>query len=480
VYLATSTFFDPVRRHLTRDPLIVPPESSCAAVVDRMVQARVPFAVVVDGERRPLGIVTTGDVARRIAFQLSREDPVRTAMSAPVQALREDEPLYRALARMRRHGWRRMPVVSADGRVVGSFSMDAALARPLEMLERIGGDESVAGMARVKSAQVELATALLDEGQSVTEVQALFSEINLDIHRSVVAFVLEAMARDGWGEAPVPFSVIVMGSIGRRESLLFPDQDNGLILEDHPESDRLIVDRFFVELAERMTAALAQVGFPLCRGQVMATNPTWRKALSGWRAQIEGWIVQRSAAAILNADICFDFRAATAPEHLAEGVRRFTLETLARHKVFLRDMCFALADHKVALGLFGGFSTEPAADGQRINLKLRGMMPLVNAVRLLALREGVAETSTLGRIVQLVQHGVLNDDDAEALTAAYRDLAHLILRQQLLDHAAGRPPTNLVASSRWSRSRRQRLTTTLRAVDDLQRRVREDFTGQIL
>jgi signal-transduction protein with cAMP-binding, CBS, and nucleotidyltransferase domain len=480
VYLATATFFEPVRSHMSRDPLLVPADATCAAVVERLVQARAPFAVVVDGERRPLGIVTTGDIARRVAFQLGRDDPVRLAMSAPVQALREDEPLYRALTRMRRQGWRRMPVLDAEGRVSGSLGMGSALERPLEMLERIGGDDSVAGMARVKAAQVELAATLLGDDQSVTEVQALFSDINLDIHRRVVALVLEAMAGDGWGDAPAPFSLIVMGSMGRRESLLFPDQDNGIILEDHPERDALVVDRFFVELAGRLTAALAQVGFPLCRGQVMATNPTWRKTISGWRRQIGEWIAQRSAQAILNADICFDFRAATPPADLAETLRRHTLHLLARHEPFLRDMCFSLSDHKVALGLFGGFSTEPAADGERINLKLRGLMPLAGAVRLLALRAGVAETSTQERIAALARHGVLTEDDAESLVHAYRDLAHLVLRQQLVDHAAGRPPTNLVAAKRWSRSRRQRLSTTLRAVDDLQRRVREDFTGQVL
>jgi signal-transduction protein with cAMP-binding, CBS, and nucleotidyltransferase domain len=480
MYLPVATFFEPVGRYVMRDPLVVSPEAPCAQVVERINTARMPGAMVVDGDRRLVGIVTTGDVARRIAFQLAREDPVRLAMTAPVQALREDEPLYRALARMRKFGWRRMPVIDAAGRVVGLFSMDAALEKPLELLDRIGGDDSVAGLARVKGAQVELARALLDDDRSVVEVQALFAEMNLDIHRRLCALVLESLERDGWGPAPVPFSVIVMGSIGRGEALLYPDQDNGLILEDHEQSDRLVAERFFAELADRLCESLAQVGFPLCRGNVMATNPVWRGTLARWRAHIDSWVTSRSEHAILDADICFDFRAATPPEHLAEALRRHALALLPRARPFLRDMAISLSDHRVALGLFGGFHTEPAGDGPRINLKLRGLMPLVGGVRLLALREAVAETSTLGRIEALAARGVLKPDEAEGLADGYRDLTALVLRQQLADHAAARPPSNLVSSAGWSRSRRQRLTATLRAVDDLQRRVREDLTGQVL
>jgi signal-transduction protein with cAMP-binding, CBS, and nucleotidyltransferase domain len=335
-------------------------------------------------------------------------------------------------------------------------------------------------MAQVKAAQAEVATALLEGTHSVAEIQALFSSINLDIHRRVVALALEAMAQDGWGAAPVPFCVIVMGSIGRSESLLGPDQDNGFILDDHPASDRVVVERFFVELAERMTAALAQVGFALCRGNVMATNPVWRKPLSAWKRQIESWIVQRSGETVLNADICFDFRAATGPEALAQALRTHTLAALADRRFFLRDMCSALMDHKVGLGHFGRLASEPEGDRQHLNLKLRGTMPLVGAVRLLALREGMTETSTLERITTLHARGVLSTDEHEALGDAYRNLTYLLLRQQLADRSNGRPVGHLVSSGGWSRTRRHRLASDLRAIDSLQRRVREDFTGQVL
>lgn len=478
--LATASLFESVARHATRDPLLVAPTTACAAVVARMTELGAPCAYVVDGAGQLIGIVTTGDVTRRVAFQAPADAEIRRVMTCPVQTLRVDEPLYRALARMRRQGWRRMPVVDDAERVLGTFAVDGALWDPLAPLDAFVGEDSVAGLARVKAAQAEVAAALLAGPRSVPELQALFSGINLDLHRRVVALALEAMAQDGWGAAPVPFCVVVMGSIGRGESLLEPDQDNGLLLADHAATDRVIVERFFVELARRMTTALAQVGFPLCHGNVMATNPVWRLPLSAWKRQIETWIAQRSGQAILNADICFDFRAATGPEELADAVRTHITAALADRRFFLHDMCAALMEHKVGLGPFGRLASEPAADRHHLDLKLRGTLPLVAAVRLLALREGLTEASTLQRLAGLRARGVLGADEHEALGDAYCNLTYLQLRQQLADSAAGRPVSHLVSTAGWSRARRHRVADDLRAIDSLLRRVRADFTGQVL
>lgn len=480
----STMFFDPVRRHRVAEALVVHADTPCGAVVERMAARRAGHALVVDGDRRPIGIVTEREVTRRIAFKLEREAPVQQAMISPVHTVRDDEPLYRAVARARRLGLRRLPVVDREGRVAGTLdvegALDGGLARRAELIDRIGRESSAADLAQAKAGQADLADALFEEGLPATEVQALLSGINLDIHRRLTAFIVEAMAQDGWGDPPVPFGVIVMGSGGRGESFLAPDQDNGFILADYPDAEHAWIDRFYTELAERLTAALAQVGFPLCRGHVMATNPVWRKTLSQWQRQIELWVMRGSDRAILNADICFDFRSAAGPAALAETLRERLLGLVAQRRSFLRDMCLALVNQKVALGFFGRFETEEAGDGRRINLKLRGTIPLVGAVRLLALREGVAATATRDRLAALQERGVLREQEHATCDAAYANLSELLLRQQLADVRAGRAPGNRVSTTGLSRARRQRLTESLRAVEALQQRVREDFTSQIL
>jgi hypothetical protein len=57
-----------------------------------------------------------------------------------------------------------------------------------------------------------------------------------------------------------------MGSGGRGESLLFPDQDHGFVLADYPDEQHGEIDPWFIELAERFTATLDRLHFPLCDG----------------------------------------------------------------------------------------------------------------------------------------------------------------------------------------------------------------------
>ena len=102
-----------------------------------------------------------------------------------------------------------------------------------------------------------------------TDVLSLITYINNDIYRRVTCGILAEMD----GEAPVPFALIVMGSGGRGENFLYPDQDNGLILGDYPDADLDRIDGWFTEFADRMTLRMDAIGFPLCTGYVMATNP---------------------------------------------------------------------------------------------------------------------------------------------------------------------------------------------------------------
>jgi hypothetical protein len=137
----------------------------------------------------------------------------------------------------------------------------------LSHLEALSGD-----VAAIKAAQAGIASALLAEGLGAEAVVRLVNGINLDLHRRILA---ETLADHG--TAPVAFTLLVMGSLGRGESLLTPDQDNGLILEDYPDQDHARVDAWFRPFTEDFNQRLDQAGFPLCPGGIMARNPLWRK-----------------------------------------------------------------------------------------------------------------------------------------------------------------------------------------------------------
>ncbi|NQV84469.1 MAG: CBS domain-containing protein [Rhodospirillales bacterium] len=478
--------FSKLVRDCMRDvPLAVAEGTPLGEVAQRMEAASASSTTVTDAEGRPVGIVTERDITRRAAFKLDATAPVEAAMTAPVSIIVEDEYLYYAIARMRRRGLRHMPVVGANRRLTGMLNLHDALAVASETLmgqiDILTRDESLEGLKLIKAAQVELADQLLGEHMPATEIQALLTHINNDIYRRVVNLNLDAMTEEGWGEAPVGFAVIVMGSGGRGENFLYPDQDNGFILEDYPDDRHADIDAWFINLAERMTRDLGIVGLPLCKGFVMATNPLWRKTLSQWKEQVRLWSKKRGVTALRLCDIFFDFRPVCGDAEMADDLRRFVTQTASGNKAFLRDMYEDDVEHIVALGWFSRLLTEQDDEDfkGRINLKHTGTLPLVEAMRLLSFRDGVEAVSTLGRMDALKDCGTLNSDEHDYLAGAFRHISHLLLRQQIADFKAGTTVSNYVHPDTLSERERDMLVDSFKAIRALRAKIKGDFTGDI-
>jgi len=475
-----------VRDFMRAAAVACPPGTPVTEAIQRMAAAAASSVLVLNADRRIMGIITEQDVTRRIAYKVPGETPVEEVMSRPVLAVPSDEYLYRAIGRMRRHGLRHMPVVDQAGHLVGALDFNDALAaiatQLMGQIDRLTQDSTLAGLAEVKAAQIQLAGELFDDGLPAPEIQGLLTDINRDIYRRIVDLELAQMADQGWGRPPVAFDVLIMGSGGRGESFLYPDQDNGFVIAEYPDTEHGRVDPFFIELAERMTRDLDTVGIPYCKGFVMATNPLWRKTLTQWREQTMQWATRRSEQAVLNADIFFDFQPVWGDGQLASNLRAHVARLARTSRDMLRAIAVDEGFHRVALSFFGGLATERDDAGHRgeINLKHEGTMPLVEAIRLMALAEGVAGTATLDRLDGLQRKGVLPRDEHDYLIGAFKHITFLLLRQQLADQRAGKKPGNFVPAEAMSARERVLLVGSLKRVDLFRRRVRADLTGEIL
>ena len=107
---------------------------------ERMHQRSVGSLVILDGTKRPVGIVTDRDlVTRVIAAGL---DPETTAlqevMTATPCTVNEDEPIESALKKMRQGPFRRLPVVDDQHVLVGLVSVDDILDLLVEEFIDIG------------------------------------------------------------------------------------------------------------------------------------------------------------------------------------------------------------------------------------------------------------------------------------------------------------------------------------------------------
>jgi CBS domain-containing protein len=453
-------------------PPVVDGAASAASVAALLHDAGAHAAIVADSAGRAVGLVEATDLAAGLQNTTPPGASTAAVMQGPTALCGEGEALHAAVARMRQEGRHALGLVTSDGRPAGLLTLDAAL---LPLLAPLGAllDGHAASAA---TQQAELAAALFHDGQNGVAVQRAIALLNDAAMETTAAQTVAGMDEDGWGKPPVGFALIIMGSSGRRESFLHPDQDNGLVLDAYPDDAHVAIDPYFIEFSIRLTTALDRAGFPLCLGNVMATNPVWRKTLDQWSMQIGHWARQGSGQAVLSADIFLDFRHIYGDATLAARLGETVLGIAAANPAFVRQICWQEARDTAPLGLLG--QIIPDDHEGRIDLKLRGTLPLVGLVRFMAVRHGIGATGTLDRLAALQAEGAISAGLYAAMAEDFAVLTDLRLRQQLADHAAGMPPGNRLALAGLTERDRARLIQVFRTIELLRKVAAQSYGGQ--
>lgn len=319
--------------------------------------------------------------------------------------------------------------------------------------------------------QARLVEALQRLDIPAWRISQLISDHNELLYRRAIQLSLNEMQGLGWGEPPVAFCVLILGSGARHESLLGPDQDNAMIIADYPDARHTEIDGFFQSLGERFTTRLDEAGIPLCNGHVMARWPMWRKRLSEWCDQLTLWTADRRIKRVQQSNILLDFHPVYGDGSLAESLSDHVQQLVPRASLFLDEMASLLKELPVALDRFGRLSGDGqgAAHENAINLKLQGLLPLVNAVRLLALRHGVCATDTRLRLPALVLKEALTAAQARGLIAALDRLQESILLAQQASLKAEAIPDGWVDVSRLEDDQRLLLRHDMQTIRSLVR-----------
>ncbi|WP_018132858.1 DUF294 nucleotidyltransferase-like domain-containing protein [Effusibacillus pohliae] len=262
-------------------------------------------------------------------------------------------------------------------------------------------------------------------GFDACEILSFINQWHDQLIKRTIELTLADLESAGRGAPPTPFCWLLLGSGGRREQTLAPDQDNALLYLEEPSDTRGETRAFFQMLAEWVVSRLAAVGYPYCPGFVMATNPRWNGSLREWRQAIgsyagypDGNNARFLAMAADMRPICGDFRLAAELREWFSGQ--------------VRELAFVhwqTAQHgwqqPVALDWRDRFRTEKWGDHMgELNIKEGGYLQIVNAARLWSLAHGVHATSTLERIAALRDLAIWEEQWASRVAGALRLFIH--------------------------------------------------------
>jgi CBS domain-containing protein len=408
-----------------------------------MARNGVSSLVLLDRDGLPSGMVTDRDLRSKVVSK-GRDITGRVGdiMSVTIIKSEAGDYCFEALLKMIRYNIHHLLVVD-KGRLSGIItSHDLMMLQgtsPLSVAKEIEDQNTIDGLLPVSKKINKIITILIKEGARASNITRLITEINDRLLKKILE-ITEARL----GPPPLRYCWIVYGSEGRKEQTFKTDQDNAIIFDD-PQGSADTAVAYFTDLADQMKSALSKCGFPPCSADYMASNPKWRRPLHLWKAYFSDWINNPTPEAILRSLIFFDFRAIHGDFLLAERLRAFLGHEVKDKNLFLAQMTGVVTQNRPPLDFFGKFICEKKGGNKgKINIKINGLCPIIDAARLSALETKVYNTSTLERLAGLRERqGTVSEFSLE-LEEAFEFLMSLRLRHQFQQIQEGIEPDNFI------------------------------------
>ncbi len=347
-----------------------------------------------------------------------------------------------------------------------------SLARALQQVERsIAAASGLADLMQVSRASQALTQRLVEQVPAAEALTRMISALNDALTRRVIQ-ISSAETKLG----TVRWCWISLGSEGRQEQTLSSDQDNGLIFAGGGTA--AAARALLLPLARRINDTLDACGFPLCQGQVMASNPQWCLSAAEWRDQFGRWIIDGDPQALLNASIFFDLRALYGEESMAHQLAGWLAQEASQNRRFLYQMAANALRRASPLGLLRRFAVEKGGQfGGTIDLKQNGATLFVDAARIYGLASGGGASNTADRLRQALGAHRLHPSDVEGWIKAFYVIQMLRLKHQHRSYTGATQMHNHVDPNHLAAPERQSLIDALRQATRLQQRLELDYPG---
>lgn len=431
---SSSSLDTPLERYALRNPIVCSPDLPVRKAVARMHENNVGSIIITDDERHPTGIFTLRDLRTMVAEEKGPlNTPISQVMTRNPICLTSNADAFEAAMLMAEHHFAHLCVVDEEHRLIGVVS-----ERDLFSLQRvdlvnlartIGTATHLRTLVSLRSDVSRLVDTMLAHGADSGQVVKIITTLN-DV---TVRRVLELNIKKN--DPGIPFTWLTFGSEGRQEQTLLTDQDNGILFETPEGMTEEQVREKLLPFAERVNRELAECGFTLCKGNIMASNP--KLCLSG--REWDDWFIRFIDAStpqnLVYSSIFLDMRAVFGPTEPLEELYGKVLTRIQKNALFQKMLAGNAMNRRPPLTMFRNFRYAPDGRKHTIDLKRQGLAPFVEAVRVFALANGVEEANTLERMDRLVAKGAFDAKDANAWKEAYSLIQAIRMRahQEMLE-----------------------------------------------
>ncbi|HHF3148422.1 TPA: DUF294 nucleotidyltransferase-like domain-containing protein [Vibrio diabolicus] len=462
------------RKILARDPVTLEATASIQEAAILMAEENVTSLLIVrpaeelteEDDEQLLGILTDRDLCIRVLAQgIDTNIPVSEVMSYDVVSLDYNAYVFEAMLTMLRYNVHHLPILK-DKKPIGIIGMTDIVRyesqNSLLLVSSIFQQNSVEDLKQVSEQVKDCFVRMVNEDANAHMIGRAMSVIGSSFKQR-----LAELAEQELGPAPIPYCLVAMGSMARDEQLIVTDQDNALILDNSYDVE--MHGEYFEKFAKFVCDGLAACGYAYCTGDIMATNPEWRKTRAEWEECFGNWIDNPTPERLLNSNIFFDLLGVHGRVKWAEQLSSFIVRRAKRNNRFLACMAYNAIRRTPPLGFFKDFVMEK--DGRHrnsINLKRRGTAPLADLIRVHSLAIGSRSQNSFDRLDDINDAGILPKGRGMDLRDAMELIYMVRIRHQALDIENGDEPDNNIEPENMSEFERRNLKAAFQILSNAQ------------
>jgi CBS domain-containing protein len=442
-----------------------------------MVNKKIGSIIICDERQYPKGIMTDKDLRTKVvAGDISKDEPVASIMSSPVVCVKPNLSIAELQLAMIRHKIDHL-VVTDDGTphnpvlaVISKRDLVVSQSNsPTNLFKEIQKAESIEKLKNLRDRLEELINGYIQNDVPVKFILEIASEINDEIIRKAIH--LCELKADPHYFSEVEYTFLLMGSMARKEQLLRTDQDNAIIYHDNPALPDL--KEKLLSLASDITKSLNEIGYEYCPSDMMASNPEHCLTLEEWEHTFYKWITQPGEKEVMMCTIFFDYRPVYGNQDLAVRLSEYIFKLLDKQEVFLRHLAQNAISNPPPLSFFRKFVVEKSGEHKdSFDIKLRAMMPMVDAARLLTLQYRIQGVySTIERYQALVDKDSNNAELYHFAALAYETLLKVRTKHGIKNKDKGRH----IQPDEMDKFSRLQLRNAFQPIHDLQNIIKIRF-----
>jgi len=456
-----------------RLPVIIDAATSIKDAAHKMTTEFVSSILITDNNKLT-GLLTDKDIRSRcVATGLSYDEPVSRIMSKRLEKVFDTTLLSEALLLMTRNKIHHLPVMNGDSPVGVLTTSDVVRhlsANPTLIATDICKANSVDALTKISARLPELQLQLSLSSATSKHIGEVFSSLT----DAITSRLLE-LAEELYGPAPVDYVWAAGGSQARNEQTSHSDQDNALIISDQLKPE---YEEYFKKLANFVCDGLHACGYIYCPGDAMASNVQWRQPLKAWMNKFSRWISSPEPKALMLSSIFFDLRPVSGNFSLFYKLQKQILEKTKNNEFFVSHMVGNALTHQPPLGFFRNFvMVQNDKHKNTLDVKHRGIVPIVDIARVIALDNGIKATNTVERLNEAFKCNALSAEMHDNLIDALEYIGSLRIRHQAKLIHAGLPADNYLPPEELSGLEKNHLKDSFSIIKTMQQFFESRYPG---